>query len=301
VARDTVKYLNHTDNVSGDPTLTGKRQGLVRAADMHLHTHFSDGAHSPSGVVELARKNIITTIAITDHDTVAGIEEAMGAGDRLGIEIIPGIELSAYNGTREVHILGYFMDVHDDRLLSFLSKFRNARVKRAREMVNRLNDLDIPVSIESVLDAAGERSVGRPHIANAVVQTGMVKSYLEVFQKYLAYGRPAYVEKFHLTVQDAIELIAHAGGLSFIAHPSETIRETVLLDSIKKGLDGIETVHPSLSKQKTLQYREIARDYSLLESGGSDFHGGKRGDEAILGQYVIPVEFVDAMRKRLVA
>jgi 3',5'-nucleoside bisphosphate phosphatase len=301
VARDKVTYLNHTDYVSGDPTLTGIRKGLVRAADMHMHTHYSDGAYSPSSVVELARQNGITTIAVSDHDTVAGIEEAIGTGDRLGVEIIPGIELSAYHESREIHILGYFIDIRHERLLTFLSMCRNERIKRAREMVNRLNDLDIPVSIDTVLDAVGDRSIGRPHIANAVMQTGMVKSYPEVFHKYLAYGRPAYVEKFHLTVQDAIDLIALTGGLSFIAHPSDAIGETVLLDFIKKGLDGIETIHPSLSKQNSQYYRSLVHEYSLLESGGSDFHGGRRGDEDILGKYVIPIDFVDAMRKRLVA
>ncbi len=300
MAREKVTYLNHADAIPGDPVLSEVRRGEGKAADMHMHTVYSDGSYNPSRVVELAKKKNLSTIAITDHDTVAGVNEALRAGERLGIEVVPGIELSAHWQSREVHILGLFVDIHNKHLLDHLSIFRLERVKRAREIVHKLNELDIPVSIDSVLDSV-DGSVGRPHIAQAVLDTGHVRSYLEVFQKYIGYGKPAFVEKSRFEAVDAIRLIAHAGGLAFIAHPTETVHQTILFELFKEGLDGIETVHPSLTKQKTLTYRAIAKEHSLLETGGSDFHGGKKNDESNVGEYYIPAEFLDAMRKRLVA
>jgi 3',5'-nucleoside bisphosphate phosphatase len=269
--------------------------------DLHMHSSYSDGIYSPRELVQKAGKNGLGAISITDHDSVNGIDEAIEAGSLLNIKVIAGIELSAMCENREVHILGYFIDHHNTDLEEYLKFFRAQRVKRAREMVTRLNNLNIPVKIDSIIENAEGRSIGRPHIAAEVLKTGSVKTYLEVFHKYIGYGCPAFVEKYHLDVADAIAMITKAGGLSFIAHPSVALNDSILLHIIKTGIDGIETVHPSLTNQQSTYYRGIAEEYYLLQSGGSDFHGGKRDDEAYLGRYGVPLNYIDAMQKRLVA
>lgn len=298
---DTLARLQHFNYISGDPSLVGKSAQKQPLGDLHMHTTYSDGVFTPDEVVLKANKKGLAAIAITDHDSINGIDEAIEAGITHGIGIIPGIELSTMCGDREVHLLGYFIDHHDKDLREYLKFFQRQRVNRAREMVKRLNDLRIPVAIDSVIHNAEGRSIGRPHVAAAVLETGSVNSYIEVFHKYIGFGCPAYVEKYRLDTKDAISMIAKAGGLSFIAHPSDALRDTVLFEIIKAGIDGIETVHPSLSKRNSNYYRGIAGEYYLLESGGSDFHGGKRDDEDNIGRYGISLDNIDAMRKRLVA
>ncbi len=298
---DKLASMHKFDYLSGDPSLVGKRAKKPPSGDLHMHTYYSDGSFSPDEVIRRAAARKITVVSITDHDSVNGIQEAIDCGMKYNVEVIPGIELSATCGEREVHILGYFIDYQNKELQNYLEFFRGERVKRAREMVSRLNELQIPVSIDDVLNNAEGRSIGRPHVAEAVLETGRVKNYLEVFHKFIGFGCPAYVEKYRLDVKEAVTMIARAGGLSFIAHPNDTLAESVLFDIIKAGIDGIETVHPSLNPSKSNYYRGIAREYYLLESGGSDFHGGKRDDEMNIGRYGVPVEYIDAMRKRLVA
>ncbi len=294
-------HINYHPNASGDQIPVGKGEQQSPMGDLHMHTSFSDGIYTPEEVIRKAKKRGLAAISITDHDSVNGIDEAIETGLSSDIEIIPGIELSAMCGNLEVHVLGYFIDHRDKELQDYLVFFRTQRIKRAREMVRRLNDLKIPVTIDHLIDNAEGRSIGRPHIAEAVLETGSVNTYLEVFHKYIGFGCPAYVEKYRLDIHDAVGMIAKAGGLSFIAHPSDVLRDTVLPDIIQAGIDGIETVHPSLNNQKSKYYRGIAQEYYLLESGGSDFHGGKRGDDAHIGSYRIPLDYIDAMRKRLVA
>lgn len=304
-----LRYCNYHPKVDqadffADSSAVFKNADTSPVGDLHMHTSYSDGVYSPREVVYKAKEKELSALAITDHDSVNGIDEAIEAGGSCNINVIPGIELSAMYGKREVHILGYFIDHRSSELNDYLKLFRAQRVKRAREMVKRLNNLKIPVAFDSIMQNAEGRSIGRPHIAAAVLETGSVKSYLEVFHKYIGFGCPAYVEKYRLEVKDAVAMISKAGGLSFIAHP-ESIRDSlygsVLFEIIKAGIDGIETIHPSLNKQKSMYYRGIAEEYYLLESGGSDFHGGKRGDEDHIGRYVIPLEYINAMQKRLVA
>jgi 3',5'-nucleoside bisphosphate phosphatase len=298
---DKLSYVNRNEYRAGDPSLVSRNAERPPKGDMHMHTTYSDGTFTPEAVVRKAAEHSLAAVAITDHDSVHGVTEAIETGRAIGIDVIPGIELSAMTGGQEVHILGFFIDYRDEKLLEYLRFFRAERVKRAREMVKRLNELDIPVTLDTILENAEIKSIGRPHVAAAVLETGHVKTYLEVFHKYIGFGCPAYVEKHRLDVKDAIQLITRAGGLSFIAHPNDSIRDTVLFDIIKAGIDGIETVHPSISKSKTAYYRGITQEYFLLESGGSDFHGNRPVDEENIGRYGVPVECIDAMRKRLVA
>jgi predicted metal-dependent phosphoesterase TrpH len=268
-------------------------------ADLHIHTVYSDGACSARQIVDLARSAGLTTIAITDHDHTGALDEAILLGRDAGMDVIPGVELSASIDERDVHILGYFLDYRDPRIQEYLTIFRNEREKRAERIVGKLNDLRIPLTFRAVLDQAGDGAIGRPHIANALVEQGLTDSYYEAFLKYIGVGKPAYEKKFQISPREAIELIASSGGLSFIAHPGTTIDDNLLLRLIHDGVDGIEAIHPCHSDERVAYYTGIASEYFLLTSGGSDFHGGRKNGEHLLGRYVVPEDDVQAMRRRL--
>ena len=268
-------------------------------ADLHLHTTFSDGALTPSELLDRARQAGLTTISITDHDHTGALDEAMGIAAHEGIDVIPGVELSTIIGEADIHILGYFFDHRDTRLQEYLALFRSERRKRAERIVGKLNGLNIPLTIDEVLRRAGEGSVGRPHIATALVEEGLIGTYQEAFARYIGFGKPAYEKKYMIAPREAIAMIAAAGGLSFLAHPSTFIEERVLLEIIDAGIDGIEVVHPSHGPELVAHYSGIVSEYFLLASGGSDFHGGRRNDRETLGKYFISSEQVNMMRRRL--
>ncbi len=268
-------------------------------ADLHMHTTYSDGALLPHDVVVKAKGAGLRTISITDHDTVGGLEESLALGKQYDIEVIPGVELSATMNDREIHILGYFMDHHNQILLDSLAEFRVERLRRAERIVGKLNKMNIPLSMESVLANTSGDCVGRPHIANALVNEGHAEDYHQAFRKYIGDGKPAFEKKVCFSPEATVRLIAEAGGLSFLAHPGKSISEEFLIQLIDAGLDGIEVVHPSHTTEHIQYYRGIVSEYCLLECGGSDFHGGKKGDETVLGQYTIPTASVDMMRRRL--
>jgi len=268
-------------------------------ADLHLHTSFSDGALSPRELIDRASQAGLNTIAITDHDHTGALDEAYELGKPAGIDVIPGVELSTSVGEQDVHILGYCFDHRDAGLQEYLSVFRRERLKRAERIVEKLNGLRIPLSLEAVLDQAGEGSVGRPHIANALVEEGLTGTYHEAFLKYIGFGKPAYEKKYVVTPREAIAMLSRAGGLSFLAHPGHAVDEKLLLELVAAGIDGIEVVHPSHSPERVAYYTGIVNQYYLLSSGGSDFHGGRRNDREALGRYFVPTHSVELMRRRL--
>ncbi|MCK5572306.1 MAG: PHP domain-containing protein [Bacteroidetes bacterium] len=268
-------------------------------ADLHIHTTYSDGALSAREIILRAREAGLSAISITDHDHTGALDEAILLGSELGVDVIPGVELSVTVRDQDVHILGYFFDHHNPRLLDYLAHFRTERIKRARRIVEKLNDLNLPLPFDAVLDRAGHGSVGRPHIANALVETGLTESYYEAFLKYIGSGKPAYEKKFQISPREAIELVAYAGGLSFIAHPGNCISDELLFELLNEGIDGIEVVHPSHTPDRILYYRGIASEYFLLTSGGSDFHGGRKNGLDVLGKYSVPEDHVTMMRRRL--
>jgi predicted metal-dependent phosphoesterase TrpH len=268
-------------------------------ADLHCHTTASDGACTPRELLRRAAQAGLTAVGITDHDSVGGIEEGIEEGRKLGITVIPGIELSATLRGADIHILGYFVDHRDAGLEEYLVFLRSERVKRAERIVEKLQGLQIPLRIESVLERAGRGAVGRPHIANALVDEGLTGSYNEAFWKYIGFGKPAYEDKYQISPSRAVQIIASAGGLSFIAHPGAALDERTLLDLLHEGVDGIEVVHPSHSPERVAYYRGVVARYGLLASGGSDFHGGRRNDDGALGAYGISAEELSAMRRRL--
>ncbi len=289
----TEALLHNLDSSGAESTAEG---GI---ADLHLHTTHSDGALSPHDLVQKARDAGLNTIAITDHDNVAALDEAIEWGRSMGVEVITGLELSVTLSEKDVHILAYFFDRKNPNLLEYLEFFRRERLKRAERIVQKLNSINISLDLHDVLEQAGIGSVGRPHIANALVEQGMIGSYHEAFEKYIGVNGPAYEEKYHISPADAFKLIASSGGLSFLAHPGKYMTEVEISALIQSGLDGIEVVHPSHSPTLQEYYRGVVNHYFLLESGGSDFHGGKKNDEYAFGHSVVPMHVVHAMRKRL--
>ena len=271
---------------------------MIGTVDLHMHTIHSDGSNSPAEIVRLAKKNGLDTISITDHDSLNGFSEAFNEGKKLGVEVIPGVEISSDIGDHEVHILGYFMEPDNEELERYLVFFRGERYKRAIRIVDKLRTLGFNITIEDILQEAQNSAIGRPHIAQALLRGGFIHSYYEAFNKYIGNGCPAHEKKVHISPQSAFKIITDAGGLSFIAHPGY-MPENILKELIEVGVDGLEVVHPSHSMNQVKYYHGIANEFFLLESGGSDFHGGKREDEKNFGKFTVTNLAVDAMRRRL--
>jgi predicted metal-dependent phosphoesterase TrpH len=268
-------------------------------ADLHTHTTYSDGHNTPLELLQKAKAAGIAILGIADHDSVGALEEAIEIGRTMGVEVIPGMELSATSPEGEIHVLGYFMDFRSTALTEALAIFRQKRLERVERIVGKLNRLKIPLTVESVLAEATGDSVGRPHIANALVNNGHAATYHQAFSKFIGEGRPAFEKKDDFSPEETIKLIAAAGGLSFLAHPGRSVDESLLHRLIKAGLDGIEVVHPSHPPELVQYYRGIVGEYFLLESGGSDYHGGAKHDDHLLGRIGVPASAVDMMRHRL--
>lgn len=271
---------------------------MNKKVDLHTHTNYSDGFFSPKELLINAKAKGLDVIGITDHDSVNGIREAVEAGKEIGIEVVAGLEISSDIRDREVHILAYFIDIDNSELEHYLSFFREERVKRAHRIIQKLNALGLSISIDDVYEKAKKSAMGRPHIAQAMLERGLINNYYEAFNKYIGNGCPAFEKKVHVSPQSAFKIINDAGGLSFIAHPGN-MSETIIKELIEDGVDGIEVVHPSHSSQLVHYYRGIVNQYYLLESGGSDFHGGKREDEKNLGKFFTSQLKLNEMRKRL--
>jgi predicted metal-dependent phosphoesterase TrpH len=269
-------------------------------ADLHLHTNFSDGTYTPEELVSQAAKNHLVAIALTDHDTVEGCERAAIACKAVEIEFISGAELTAEQDDNEIHILGYFLDTHNQKLLGEIAKFQAVRQDRIREMVARLNALNVPLKVEDVIALANCRSPGRPHVARALVKAGFVKSLDEAFERFLKRHRPAFVPKAKISSQVAIELIHQANGLAVMAHPGLNRTDEVIPDLVEAGLDGIECFHTKHSTAVSEHYLEIADKYNLLVTGGSDCHGMSKG-KPLIGTVRLPYQHVEKLKEAVAA
>jgi predicted metal-dependent phosphoesterase TrpH len=263
--------------------------------DLHLHTIHSDGTETPEAVVGMARQARLSAIAITDHDTLAGLAAATEAASVHGIELIPGVELSATDGRSDVHILGYYVDPNTAGFPAELDRLREGRLTRAERIVERLHALGVPVALERVLEIAGTAPIGRPHIAAAIVEAGRAASMDEAFERYLGYRGPAYVPKRTLTPAGAIDLVRQAGGVAVLAHPGSLRRDDLLPELKAAGLQGIEVWHPKHDAARVNHYTAMARDMSLAVTGGSDFHGGGRG-LAVVGEQPVPSAVLAPLR-----
>jgi 3',5'-nucleoside bisphosphate phosphatase len=274
---------------------------MAAKADLHMHTIHSDGILSVGDLLDQCAKRGLSTISITDHDSVEAFPEAIEKGSAMGIEVIVGVELSAALDERDVHILGYFMDHQNERLRDYLVFFRRERVRRAERIVKKLNNLGVPLTMDAVMQCAGDGAVGRPHIAGALLTSKLTRSYQEAFERFIGNGGPAFEKKFQLTPADAVALISSSGGLSFLAHPGKYTSDNMLQLLIKAGLDGIEVTHPAHSPELVAHYRGVVNEYCMLESGGSDFHGGNKNDDETLGNMAVDPEVVNIMKRRLFA
>lgn len=264
-------------------------------ADLHIHTNHSDGLLPPEKVVQLAARAGLRTIAITDHDEIGALEAAISAGQQLNVEVIAGVELSVTHSGFDIHILGYLLDFHHPPLLEFLKFFQGERVRRVHRIIEKLAEQGFILPLEMVLRKAGAGSIGRPHIADALVEAGHVSSYYEAFNRFIADGKPAFVPKVRISAVEAVTIIHEAKGIACLAHPGQNLTENVILEVIKAGVDGIEIIHPKHSPAQRELYRRLAKTYNLLETGGSDFHGGRKEDER-LGDFVIEYEKVEKLK-----
>ncbi len=267
--------------------------------DLHTHTHYSDGVLSPRELVMRAAEMGIGLLSITDHDSIDALEEAVEAGREFHVDVIPGVELSATLGNKDIHILGYLFDPKNPYLRQTLDLFKRERFSRAARIVKKLNQLDLPLSFDTVLERAGHGAIGRPHIAEALVEEGLTDTYSQAFETLIGDSGPAFEPKYRISPEDAVDIIANAGGVSILAHPGWYITEDELVQLIRAGLDGIETVHPAHDDVRRRFYSGIASTYFLLESGGSDFHGGRRNDYQNFGSFTISQDYVLAMKRRL--
>ncbi len=267
----------------------------MSGVDLHVHTSASDGAYTPFEMVQEAVARGLTAIAITDHDTTAAIDGALEAAKGTALEVIPGIELSAEWGAREIHILGYYLDHHDGALLEKLEILRQARRERAWKMVRKLAGLDILLCWHRVIEIAGESSAfGRPHIAQALQEKGYVASMNEAFDRYIGLGGPAYVARHKLTPVEAIKMITGAGGLPVLAHPRG--QEQILPELLEAGLVGLEAYHPSCAVGESEALVQLAEKYDLISTGGTDFHGRAGFGTVALGEVRVPAESVERLR-----
>jgi predicted metal-dependent phosphoesterase TrpH len=265
-------------------------------ADLHVHTTASDGKASPSEVIRLAAAEGLCAVGICDHDSTNGIDEALEEGKKLGIEVIPGVEINTDCGPTELHILGYFIDHRHPKLQDALNWLRSSREERGRRMVEKLRQIGVHIEFDSVLRASAGGAIGRPHVAAALVEAGYASDINSAFGKYLVRGAPGYVERVRFTPVEAVRLILEAGGIPGIAHPAKIGNENLWIDLIPHGLRCVEVYHPDHSVADQRRYRRMARERGLLITGGSDYHGPESIRFCQIGQPRIPYEHVEALR-----
>lgn len=268
--------------------------------DLHTHSSRSDGTLPPAEVIRLAAGIGLEVVALTDHDTTEGLAEAEAAGTGLGIEVVPGIELSAEHEGRSVHVLAYWPDPEEPELRTELARLRDERLGRAEGMVVKLRELGVAISLERVREIAGGGPIVRPHIAQALVEAGVVASEQEAFDRYIADGGPAYVEKHALAPVDAVRLILGAGGVCVLAHPGlwddrtgTGVPEEVIEAMAAAGMRGLEVDHPDHAPEQRERYRRLAARLGLVPTGGSDFHGDRLERSPLGGARCDPEAFAE--------
>jgi len=270
--------------------------------DLHAHTTASDGRLAPFELVDLALQKGLGLLAITDHDSTDGVAPALIHAAGTSLEVWPGVELSTDVERGEVHMLGYFVDPAEVKFQEMLTKLRWSRIGRAQEMVEKLGGLGMSISFERVREIAGEGAIGRPHVAQALVEAGYVENLKEAFDRYLSRSGPAYADRFKLTPTEAVELIRQAGGMPVLAHPMYISRDAdfdlsrFVHDLREVGLVGIECYYSDAAPEVVRDLVKVAREFNLIPTGGTDFHGpGVYAAE--LGDRDIPAESIERMRE----
>ena len=270
---------------------------MASLVDLHLHTTTSDGNFSPPEIVAKAAKAGLKIIAITDHDAIDGIGPALAAAEAFpGLRVIPGVEISTDVRQSDVHLLGYFIDYTSPELKASLQQMRQSRKQKARGMIDKLGSLGIHISWARVKEIAGSGSIGRPHIAQAMLEKGYITSLGEAFIKYIGRNGPAYVERIKVTPQEAVRLILKSGGLPVLAHPLTIPEPEVLVEKLKAvGLVGIESYYGDLTAEQVDRLNELAGRHNLIVTGGSDYHGLDDSNETMIGGADVPLEVAEQL------
>lgn len=270
---------------------------MTKVADLHIHTHFSDSTSPPEEVVYQANRAGLACIAITDHDTVDGVAPTIEAAKKFEIEVVAGIEMSCQLNSRDIHMLAYCIDYEDPTLIKLLAKMSDSRKMRMSEMIDRLSAMGHGgIALEEVC-ALSEDSVGRPHLAQIMIEKGVVKNYREAFDKYLAEGQPLFVDKYKQSPIEAIECIKAAGGIAVLAHPMATLVDELIPQFVEAGLGGLEVFYPHNTQATTDFYARIAKKHNLVATGGSDAHGDAKKHTRV-GKVKVPYSVVEELKQR---
>jgi hypothetical protein len=267
----------------------------MKFADLHVHTSCSDGTYTPAQLVKEGIKRGISALAIVDHDTTEALAEAFAQAKGTDLEIIPGIELTAQHENQEIHILGYFLDYRNKELLKKLKLIRLNRIERVYKIIENLEGLGLKLNPETVFTISGKATVGRMHIARALVKDGFVGSTAEAFRKYIGDKSPAYVLGFRLSVPEAIKLIQDCKGVAVLAHPYMLHNDALIAEFASYGLEGIEVYYPEHSQGMVNCYLDLAKKLNLLVTGGTDFHGSAK-PQIKLGMIKVPLELLEKLR-----
>lgn len=270
-------------------------QVAVKFADLHIHTVFSDGTYTPEQLVSESRKAGVAAVSVVDHDCVEGIKPTIEAARAKDIEVISGIELSAEYDGLEIHILGYLIDYDSAVLLERVEKLRKNRIERVHKIVDKLREAGVVLDPQKVFDIAGKGTVGRLHIALALLKEGKVSTVFEAFQKYIGDKACAYVLGFKFSPKEAIKLIKEAGGIPVLAHPYSVNNDEIIYRFIEDGLMGLEVYYPEHSQSVINFYLDLAKRHNLLVTGGSDCHGSAKPNVKI-GLSKIPYELVERLK-----
>jgi predicted metal-dependent phosphoesterase TrpH len=265
--------------------------------DLHVHSTASDGRLSPAEIIREAAARGLVYIALTDHDSVDGIAAALAAAQSFSnLTVIPGIEISTDIPQGEVHILGYFIDYKDPEFLAKLEEFKNSRLRRAEQMVAKLEGLGVHIDWQRVLEIAGTSTIGRPHIAQAMMEKDHVPSFKDAFDEYLGHGKPAYVDREKMLPAEAAAIIVKAGGLPVLAHPLTTEDPEGLISELKPaGLVGMEAYYKDYTAEEVEGLLELAQRHNLIATGGSDFHGIEPDEETAIGDSNVPLEAAERL------
>lgn len=255
--------------------------------DLHLHSTASDGSYPPETVVALAEKNGVTVMALTDHDSLEGLPAAEARAAKSGIRVLSGIELSVSEEGFDVHLLAYGFDPEDKALTAAIARYRRGRRDRAAKILARLKGLGIRIPLEQVESIAQGGALGRPHVAEALMRGGHVDTFHEAFQRFLGHHAPAYVPKDVVALEEAVQVVRDAGGVTALAHPGTLNRDHWIPKWAQRGLDGIEVWHSKHSAGDVARYEALARVHGLLMTGGSDYHG-ERTPDVTIGSVPVP-------------
>ena len=275
--------------------------------DLHIHSYYSDGTASPAELVQMAIDSGLQSIALTDHDTVEGLEEFLDCANDHKLELIPGLEISATHREFSLHILGYGIDHRNEHLTKWLTRLQEGRVKRNEQIINKLQKMGHDIQLDELEDISHCGQTGRPHIARLLRNKGIVQSNKDAFSLYLRKGGPAWADRFAYSAAESIEIIHQAGGIAVLAHPGILEKHTkalplLMAELVERGLDGIEAYYPSHSPAVEKKMRSFAKKYHLVLTGGSDYHGNNRTFSTMAGNgrtFCPPDTILESLKERL--